>query len=256
MRIVISLVLSLPLLLSAAAHADEVKPPRDKLALVTDGKGHYVAVVPFSSDDDTLFYGDGKRFYSLPVQGGGSSGDTRFDRTFVDPRYGWGVEHQFSFNKGEDGKSDRWEVVCDKRTTALQPVADAERAKIVAAATFESSPRDRRAYALARDDHGRYYFVDRGRTPQTEKNFRLYVGPKGNLKLQKMTNVVSDSEGDIFSTKTGSLRLILGKNESSWIRHKKTTPLTIVPIEDNVPMIYNELGVYSGKRLGTPCDDL
>ena len=71
-----------------------------------------------------------------------------------------------------------------------------------------------------------------------------------------MTNVVSDSEGDIFSTKTGSLRLILNKNESTWIEGKKQRKLVLVPVEDNARMIYTELGVYTGERLGTPCDDL
>jgi len=28
-----------------------------------------------------------------------------------------------------------------------------------------------------------------------------------------------------------------------------------VPVEENLPLIYNELGVYTGARLGTPCDD-
>ena len=32
--------------------------------------------------------------------------------------------------------------------------------------------------------------------------------------------------------------------------------VTEVPIEDNAAMIYNELGPYTGERLGTPCDDI
>lgn len=71
-----------------------------------------------------------------------------------------------------------------------------------------------------------------------------------------MTDVASDSEGEIFATKTGSLRLILGKKESAWIQGKKTSPLTLIPVEQNYRMIYTELGVYSGAKLGTPCDDL
>ena len=90
--------------------------------------------------------------------------------------------------------------------------------------------------------------ADRGR-------YRLFVGPKGNLAQAKMTNVVSDSEGDIFATKTGSLRLILDRRESSWIENDKPKPLRLVPVEDNLSMIYNDLGIYSGERLGTPCDD-
>jgi hypothetical protein len=29
-----------------------------------------------------------------------------------------------------------------------------------------------------------------------------------------------------------------------------------VPLQDNWALIYNELGVYRGAPLGTPCDDL
>ena len=41
-----------------------------------------------------------------------------------------------------------------------------------------------------------------------------------------------------------------------WIEGtKKKVELRVVPITENLPMIYNELGVYAGARLGTPCDD-
>ena len=36
---------------------------------------------------------------------------------------------------------------------------------------------------------------------------------------------------------------------------KKKRDLTVVPIASNLNMIYNELGIYTGKNLGTPCDD-
>jgi hypothetical protein len=88
----------------------------------------------------------------------------------------------------------------------------------------------------------------------------LYAGPKGNLKLQKMTNVVSDSQGDLFATKTGSLRLVLNREPKSliWIAGKGQSPLVQVPVDFNVNVasIYNDFGVYAGERLGTPCDDL
>jgi hypothetical protein len=70
----------------------------------------------------------------------------------------------------------------------------------------------------------------------------------------KMTNVVSDSEGDIFATRTGELRLVLDKNESYWVKGKARTALKLLPLEDNVRLIYSELGVYAGEPLGTPCD--
>ena len=121
-------------------------------------------------------------------------------------------------------------------------------------------------HLLARDDQGRYFYVDRGNTPETEKSFRLFVGPKGAMKLQKMTNAVADTEGEIFTTKSGSLRYVTDrKNPPVWIQGGKKTKLTVVPLEgtdangepvNNYQLIYNDLGVYLGERLGNPCDDL
>ena len=76
------------------------------------------------------------------------------------------------------------------------------------------------------------------------------------LSILKMTNVVSDSQGDIFTTKKGELRLVLDQTRSVWIAGKKETALTSVPVDANRIMIYTDLGVYAGQRLGTPCDDL
>jgi hypothetical protein len=69
-----------------------------------------------------------------------------------------------------------------------------------------------------------------------------------------MTNVVSDSAGDVFATKSGELKLVLGKKEASWVQGKKAKDLILLPLEDNVQLIYSELGVYTGQPLGTPCD--
>ena len=138
---------------------------------------------------------------------------------------------------------------------------------MVAGATFYQPRWTRQAYALARDNTGTYYFVDRGREEQFSKHFRVFVGPRGKLREVPLTNVVSDSEGDVFATKTGSLRLVLNKGESTWLQETKApglketqrtkeTRLVHLPVEDNVRLIYSDLGVYLGERLGTPCDDL
>ncbi len=70
-----------------------------------------------------------------------------------------------------------------------------------------------------------------------------------------MTNIVSDSKGEIYSTKHGELRFITATDAATWVNGTTKTDLTIVPVEDNVPMIYRDLGVYEGS-LGTPCDDM
>ena len=249
-RTVVALALSLPAVAAADASLPLAAEVKAKLTVATDGKGHYVAALPFSRDDDRLFYGDGKTFFSVPVQGGGSQGDVVYSYNFVDPRFPSGYQREFEMREGKP------KVTCGEKVTSLTFVDAAAARALVDGAKFEKSPRKWAAYALARDDAGRYFYVDHGRTPESAKNFRLWVGPKGNLKQAKMTNVVSDSEGDMFATKTGSLRLILGKSESSWIEGKnKPKKLLLVPVEDNVKMIYTELGVYTGERLGTPCDD-
>lgn len=223
---------------------------KDKLRLFTDGKKHYVAMIPFGEISEHLYYGDGKNFYAMRVQGGGASGREQFSRTFWDPRLPDGYKRSVGF---KDGK---YSVQCDERVTALTPVPEADAKAMIGAAAFFPARWQHRAYALARDDKGNYYYVDKLREPENNKAFRLYAGLKGKMKLQKMTNVVSDSEGDMFATRTGGLRLIMNKGESTWIAGKARTKLLLVPVEDNGAMIYSELGVYTGQPLGTPCDDL
>ncbi len=41
-----------------------------------------------------------------------------------------------------------------------------------------------------------------------------------------------------------------------WSVNKKKTEFRPVPIAENLALIYNELGVYAGVRLRTPCGDL
>jgi hypothetical protein len=139
---------------------------------------------------------------------------------------------------------------------SMMPAADAK--TLLGDATFHKNPRLREAHALARDDHGVYYYVDRGNTPETKDNFRIYVGRKGALKLQKMKDVASDSEGEVYSTASGDLRLVTGRErrEATWIRGEKSTHLVTLPIDENLTLIWTTLGVYTGQGFGTPCDDL
>jgi hypothetical protein len=155
-----------------------------------------------------------------------------------------------------DAEKQTCAVRCGARTVPLTFVSADKARELLKKATFGPNPQKYVPYGLARDDRGTYYYVDHGATEKTDKDFRLFVGPKGGMKLMKMTNVVSDSEGDIFSTPTGSLRLILEKKQSLWVDGEKRSDLKLIPTEANLQMIYNDLGIYVGQRLGTPCDDL
>lgn len=247
--------------LPALAHAEtppsdtvDVSDYKEKLKVLTDGKGHYVALMPFTISDgpDTgyLFYGDGKTFYAQRRYSGGRNGDESFDNTFWEPRVASGYQASFGY------KDKKWTVQCGERITELKPVDKGEAAKVVGSAQFMTVRWKRKAYALARDNSGTYYFVDRAREPEDSKDFRVFRGPKGAVKAQKMVNVVSDTEGDIFITKAGKLRLVLDKHETTWLEGGKSVKLTQLDVADNHVLIYSELGVYPGEKLGTPCDDL
>jgi len=235
----------------AAEDAVDVTADKPKMVVLSDGKKHYVAIVPFAEDSFAgFFYGDGKVFHQQRVYGGGSVGKESFDKVFWDPRA------HAPYQAALDFKDGKYVVTCESRKTELTPVAAAEAQPLLDAARFYKPRWKRQAYALARDNTGKYYYVDKAREPEGNKSFRLFVGPKGALKLQKLINVVSDSAGDIFATRTGELRLILNAGETLWQEKSKQVKLIHLPVEDNHVLIYKELGVYTGEKLGTPCDDL
>ena len=226
-----------------------------KLSVLSDGKKHFL-VVDDQLSSERLLYGDGKSFWQQRVTGGGGQREsaegawTQRSMVFWEPRVAQRYEASF------DLKDGRYAITCGKRETEFKPLPEAESQKLLKAGTLLSPHWPYRAHLLARDDTGRYYYVDRRREPEDSKSFRVFSGPKGDLKPLKMTNVVSDSEGEIFSTRTGTLRLVLNKNELRWVAGASNKKLLLVPVEDNHVMIYSDLGVYTGQRLGTPCDDL
>jgi hypothetical protein len=251
-----SIVLSLVWCCLVRAEPVDVTAIKDKLTLFTDGKKHYVALVLTRDSHSPVFWShDGRSFHQLPFVSSGSEAwadDLKILKGhFWEPRTA-GAEAWLEWTQA----SQKLAVQCGTRETKLERVPVADASPVIAAAQFLTQRWNRQAYALARDAHGRYYYVDNVRQPEGAKSFRLFSGPKGNLRLQKMTNVVSDSQGDIFSTANGELRLILAKQDATWIVRDKPTKLVWVPVEDNQALIYTDLGVYAGEPLGTPCDDL
>jgi hypothetical protein len=118
----------------------------------------------------------------------------------------------------------------------------------------------RTAHLLARDDEGTYYFVDELRSEYGGNGYRVFAGQKGAMKELAMTNVVSDSAGEIFATKGGQLKIISTSAKGSdagktyWLKGGKKTELTMLEPTDNRYLIYRELGIYGS--LGAVCDDL
>jgi hypothetical protein len=242
----------------------------EKTAVCTDGKSHYVVVAPSDKQLKQLYYGDGKTFFRVPLPPWVLTGDNFFEpRFFAKTKNSSfrGLDMRLYASVDLDADKKTCSVTCGERKTDLQILdADAKKA-LLGSASYQPPVQKRAPHRLARDNSGRYFYVDKGNTPETEKSFRLFVGPKGAMKLQKMTNAVADTEGEIFTTRSGSLRYVTDRQKPpTWIQGSKKTVLTVVPIEtiddktgeplNNYQLIYNELGVYLGEKLGNPCDDL
>jgi len=217
---------------------------KDKLSVYTDGEGGYFAGA--SMQTDWLFYGDGKTMYLQRVFSGGADG-TKWSMRMWSPR----VDSVADLDVDGSGKAV---LTCGKDAFDLTKVDDVTAAKILASATFRKPLWKRQAHALSRDDRGVYYYVDRLRDEHGGKGFRLFAGMKGAMKELPLVNIVSDSKGQIFSSKRGELRFVQAADTATWIKDDKKTNLVNVPVEDNVQMIYTDLGVYEGS-LGTPCDE-
>ena len=232
-----------------------------KTIVCSDGKSSFVVVAPDEHRIHRLYYGNGKKFSRVPQPEANIGGDNFFDprnyNASANPNFRGADMRLYSSVEVDEAKKS-CVVQCGAKRAQLS-VLDAKIASAtLRAASFEPPLHKRKPHVLTRDDKGTYYYVDRGNTPETEKNFRLFVGRRGNLRLQAMTNIIADSQGEIFSTKSGSLRFIAGPGgyDSSWVQGKKVIKLTAIPVEGNYGLIYNDLGVYAGERLGTPCDDL
>jgi len=226
----------------------------------TDGKGHYVFHVPGTGSWPQLFYGDGKRMTRVQLAetlGGATFFEPRFFDANSNPNFR-GADIRLHSSVEFDAGKGSCVVRGGTQGTELRVLPSNHAQELLATAALAPSPALRVPHALARDEHGNYYYVDKGSTPATAGSFRLYMGPKGNMKLQKMTNVVSDSQGEIFSTKTGDLRLIVGPGgtQSTWVKGAARTSLLAVPVQENLRMIWTELGVYAGEKRSNPCDDL
>jgi hypothetical protein len=70
--------------------------------------------------------------------------------------------------------------------------------------------------------------------------------------------VASDSAGDVFSTKSGDLRLVRNnedtKQKMTWVKGERRTELVFLDTEVNSVVIFKDLGLYG--FLGTLCDDI
>jgi hypothetical protein len=219
-----------------------------KLLLVTDGQGRYMAMVPFSGISGPVLAGDAKGLFLQRVFGGGSEGDRAFSFVFWEPRARVPAEASFDFREG------RYRLTCGKKELDYKPVPAREAAAFLKRTPLYGVRWRRAGHALARDDEGTYYYVDRARVPEDSTDFRAYVGRRGRVVAEPAELLARDEDGELFALQAGTLRFSPGRKEAELSRGGEKRKLAFLQVEDHVQLLYTALGAYTGERLGTPCD--
>jgi len=245
----------------ADADPEEATLARDTGLVIHDGKGHYIV---FASPEPAkvkegvaraVFYGDGTTFYRVHVNATGldtRAGKLHFDWSITDERYGLVRGNSaLYFREGVYTMSCRDE----QNRTQLTPLPPVEARSLLEKAAFKGRRMDRMAYALGRDGTT-YYYVDVANASRDSTDYRVYVGKRGAMKQLKLTDQAADSNGRVFTSKAGSLRVVMPSSLIWTPRPKKETALTVIPVDSNLELVYSELGVYAGKKFGVPCDDM
>lgn len=235
----------------------DVTKVAESLNVYKSASGTYIVIDPKKSDQ--FYYGKAKAMHRQWNKGSGGTTEKGY-AYFWEPRLGKGYRASGNRYRHRMGKlvldKGMGQLECGKRKTQFVLLGKAKAKKFLAKAKFYKPKWKREAYALARDQLGKYYFVDKLIREYGNRGFRVYMGYRGKMKKTRLVNVAIDSAGAVFATKKGHLRLVAGNTAPPiWIRKSKETKLIPLPLGFNRYLIYTGLGVYDGVRLGTPCDD-
>jgi hypothetical protein len=249
--------------LAGTASADDkidLAPVSEKLAAYKDEVGNlYVLPQPGKFDDTNeaqkwIFYGDAKTLYQQKVIRFATGSKGGYEMSLVAPRAKDMLSGGFLV-LSSDGNS----IACRPAKVqggkrVLSELSTDETKTLLSKAKFMPPMPNRIPHFFGRDDDANYYYVDRLPSEAGGKGFRVFVGQTGAMKQQALTNMASDSMGEIYATKTGKLKVTAGKDPKAfWIKGNKKLELTVVPPLDNRYLVYRELGIYGS--LGTVCDD-
>ncbi len=222
----------------------DIKTIREHLQVFRDPDGAIYVAYPGVAG--RLFYGPpkSKNVYEQIITG--RSTDTskgRWDLSAHTPRVP--NFQPGSVGRKEDGTYYRY---CggDNYTTLTELTGDGART-ILDKSIFMSTAMIRRPHMLARDDAGVYYYVDVIRNEYGGKGYRVFVGKKGAMKQRPLTDIATDTGGDVFGTKTGDLRIVRDTADSKvqWVKGEKRTQLISLDTDANSALIFRDLGVYA-----------
>ncbi|TMQ03874.1 MAG: hypothetical protein E6J90_48845 [Deltaproteobacteria bacterium] len=232
----------------------DIKELKAKAVVLQDAQGGTYVV--FRTDDPKVFYGpNAKTVYEQVIIGSSSDGEGRWEFNTWAPRVPEG-SHLGSLEHKKDGS---YQKTCrGKDDAGLTELGGAKAQAILDKTAFVTMGIIRVPHLLARDDSGVYYYVDRLAKIYGGKGYRVFVGRKGAMKQMPLTDVASDSAGDVFSTKSGDLRLVRNsennKETMTWVKGGKRTELVFLDTDINSVVIFKDLGIYT--FLGTLCDNV
>ena len=234
----------------------DIKPFRDQMIVLQDADGGVYIVVPGS--DGKLFYGVGgknKNVYEQIVFGRYSDGSTgAWDLSVWAPR----VPNVQPGGVQRKADGTYLKTCGSKHETGLTEVTGDKAKAIIDKSSFLTSAMVRRPYLLARDDAAVYYYVDIIREQYGGKGHRVFIGKKGAMKQKPLTDVASDTAGDVFATKTGDLRIVRdvsdGKQNIAWVKGEKKVSLVSLDTDANSALIFKDLGIYG--FIGSICENL
>ena len=248
---------------ATAANADpkpravDIKPIRDRLVVLKDADGGVYAVVNERGSEPRVFYGNAKVLHEAVLDGGRSRDGDAWSVSVMAPRTSY--PFMAFIERKQDGTYRR--SCGNDGPVAELAVLGGDKAKaILDGAKFLTTQVIRRPHLLARDDRGVYYYVDVLRDQYGGRGHRVFVGKKGALKQLPLTDVASDTAGEVFSTKTGDLRLTWTRDggdkkpTAQWIRGERKNELVFLDVYMNQPLIFRDLGIY--KLAGTICGNL
>ena len=237
----------------------DIKPFRDKLVVLKDADGGIYVVANERGGEPHIFYGTAKVLHQVLLEGSSGREGDAWSISIKAPR----TEYPFiaSIDRKKDGTYRR---SCGNKgpVAELTEITGDKAKEILDKSQFLTTQLIRRPHLLARDDKGVYYYVDVLRDQYGGNGHRVFVGKKGALKQMPLTDVVVDTAGEVYSTKSGDLRLVTNNESPSgapkptaqWIRGERKAELVYLDVYMNQPLIYRELGIY--KIAGTLCGNL
>ncbi|MDQ3334080.1 MAG: hypothetical protein M4D80_02885 [Myxococcota bacterium] len=251
-------------LCASAAHAEPTKREKldvseaiGKVDVLRDETGKYYVMPKVFGEDGAAaekwtFYGDGRTMYLQRI--------VLFSTEHGNITVGaWSprvrsVPHAI-LEKTKDGAAS---LICRMQSSKyvrrpLKLLSEADATKLLKSARFEPVFWERRVFFFGRGDASKYYLVDMLRDEYGGAGFRLFVGPKGQMKQIAISDVADDTGGASVTTKLGELRVEPKNNGAVWKQGKKMVAVTRLDPQPNAFLIYRELGVYG--QLGAVCED-